>query len=469
MCGIVGVATNFSNGFSYNECNAFQDMLIIDSMRGLDSTGVFGVDKHSNVEILKSTHHGLDFVMTPEFKEFKTKVAQHGMFAVGHNRAATKGSIKDENAHPFWVDDKIILVQNGTVRGDHQKLAKGATEVEVDSEAVAHLLSEEADIAKALRTLDSAFSLVWFNTETHKLHIIRNTERPMYYALGKNTGMLFASEDVTLEYVIKKHSLSVDGVKSLPPHTLLTLELNSNHYAFSEEKIDSEYKHQWKGNQNAFQGQQYRRGSHSSTLDDDEYAHWMGGWGGYEGVGEAASRRHRFHDEELPIVGAVRTVTTPAKARGIDITVQMDEYCVRNLNEYYLPAADAGKVMEAALKTKDDGKYLVELENWIPANHHKDCTSWFVFGKLLMSGDVTEPTALVYWIVHGLSKEEVNEFVGKSFYQVEINSFHVERFKKDGAEMSIVRGYGCKPTAYLDDSSMDYMEAVKHVATQALH
>lgn len=468
MCGIIGVATNFSNGFGYNEVNAFQDMLIIDSMRGLDSTGVFGVDKHSNVEILKSTHHGLDFVMTPDFKEFRSKVSQKGMFAVGHNRAATKGSIKDENAHPFWVDDKIILVQNGTVRGNHQKLAKGATEVEVDSEAVAHLLSEEADIAKALRTLDSAYSLVWFNTETHKLHIIRNTERPMFYALGKNTGMLFASEEPTLDYVIKKHAIPVQAVKALPPHTLLTLELDDNHYKFSEEKIDCEYKHQWVGNQNSF-----RSGHHRHLVDDDEgYAHWMGGWGGYPGtttVEEVPSKRHRFHDEQCPIVGAVRSTLTPTKNRSIDIQIQMDEYCVRHLTEYYVPAADAGKVMEVSFKSKDDGKYLVELENWIPANHHKDCTSWFVFGKLLVNGDVAQQTALVYWIIHGYTKEEVNEYVGKMFFQVEINSFHVERFKKDGAELSIVRAYGSKPTQFIDDSSMDYSEAIKHVSTQALH
>ena len=117
MCGIVGVVSKHTNGFSSPEMDMFQNMLFVDTMRGWDSTGVFGVDNYGNVGIAKAAMHGADFICTKEFKEFKSHAIKNGIFAVGHNRAATRGTINDENAHPFYVEDKIVLVQNGSWRG----------------------------------------------------------------------------------------------------------------------------------------------------------------------------------------------------------------------------------------------------------------------------------------------------------------------------------------------------------------
>jgi len=142
MCGIVGIASAFTNGFSAKEADTFMDMLYFDALRGMDSTGVFGVDKHGNVACHKEASQAGIFQQRKEIKEFRGKLVQNGLFAVGHNRSATRGSIIDKNAHPFWVDDKIVLVQNGTYKGSH----KHHKDVDVDSEAIAHVLSEEADI-----------------------------------------------------------------------------------------------------------------------------------------------------------------------------------------------------------------------------------------------------------------------------------------------------------------------------------
>ena len=134
MCGIVGIATKQFNGFTNAEGDMFRDMLYLDAFRGWDSTGVFGVDKHSNVQVHKEASQAADFIHTDEFKKFKGELVQRGLFAVGHNRAATRGEVVDKNAHPFVIDDKIVLVQNGTWRGDHKKIKDTA----VDTEALAH-------------------------------------------------------------------------------------------------------------------------------------------------------------------------------------------------------------------------------------------------------------------------------------------------------------------------------------------
>ena len=71
MCGIVGVVSNCANGFSIKEMAMFAQLLFLDTVRGFDSTGVFGVSNNKNVVIHKDAVHGLDFIQTKEFKEFK--------------------------------------------------------------------------------------------------------------------------------------------------------------------------------------------------------------------------------------------------------------------------------------------------------------------------------------------------------------------------------------------------------------
>ena len=53
MCGLVGVTTKLSNGFSYEQVSVFEELLHIDTLRGDDSTGVFLVNGIGNVDIAR--------------------------------------------------------------------------------------------------------------------------------------------------------------------------------------------------------------------------------------------------------------------------------------------------------------------------------------------------------------------------------------------------------------------------------
>ena len=104
MCGIVAYLTAYSNGFGYNESKVFNNMLFLDTLRGWDSTGVFGVSNVGNVGILKAAINAPNFMQTQEYKDFMAEAVKNGMCLIGHNRAATRGSVTDANAHPFVIE-----------------------------------------------------------------------------------------------------------------------------------------------------------------------------------------------------------------------------------------------------------------------------------------------------------------------------------------------------------------------------
>ena len=53
MCGIVGVISKEPRQLQYSDLSLFNEMLICGSIRGDDSTGVFSVNEHGNVNFLK--------------------------------------------------------------------------------------------------------------------------------------------------------------------------------------------------------------------------------------------------------------------------------------------------------------------------------------------------------------------------------------------------------------------------------
>lgn len=179
MCGLVAVINKNRHGFNNKQLDVFETLLFIDTLRGEDSTGVFLVQNNGNVHIAKEATEATHFLRADGYrKDIRGKAYSRGQFIVGHNRKATRGSITDENAHPFWVEDKLVLVHNGSLHGDHKKLA----DTEVDSHAVAHVLANEPDHEKALQQINGAYALIWYDVVEKKLHMIRNTQRPLYWA-----------------------------------------------------------------------------------------------------------------------------------------------------------------------------------------------------------------------------------------------------------------------------------------------
>lgn len=164
-----------------------ENLLLLDTLRGPDSTGMFTVMEDKSLCMTKIGSHPLHLYMTTAWTKHRNKAIQHGKIIVGHNRKATTGAINSENSHPFH-EENIVLVHNGMVRGGHKKMA----ETEVDSHAVCHAFNEKG-AEEVLKTLDAAFAFVWWDISKQKLFAVRNDERPLTITVTEDLFIL-ASE-----------------------------------------------------------------------------------------------------------------------------------------------------------------------------------------------------------------------------------------------------------------------------------
>lgn len=198
MCGIVGVAGNLLPAHE----KVLRTLLILDSLRGEDSTGIVSVGKFAGAEAQIAKQLGNPFQLF-DHRSYEDAMRYPSRAIIGHNRYATSGGVSRKTAHPFEAGD-LIGVHNGTLTNKGQLL--DAYKYSVDSENLYHHIAEKG-LDDAIDTAEGAWSLVWWDSSDNTLNFLRNKERPMYIAHSANakTGdptndcIFFASEAWMLE------------------------------------------------------------------------------------------------------------------------------------------------------------------------------------------------------------------------------------------------------------------------------
>lgn len=224
MCGLVCVVPKWNTrGLSHPEMAVFETLVTIDTLRGVDSTGIF-TSNDTDVQLIKEAVTGPQLMLTTDYKELRKAAIKDGRFVVAHNRAATRGVVNDKNAHPFWKDNKVVMVHNGTFLGDHRKHA----DTEVDSEALCHLLAEhEPDqIDQVLSKISAAYALIWYDSRDDSLNLIRNDQRPLYM-VESDTAWYFSSEYLMLQFAMVRVDIK------LPKDVRPVLLAEHDHHKFS--------------------------------------------------------------------------------------------------------------------------------------------------------------------------------------------------------------------------------------------
>jgi len=223
MCGIFGAVFNSNSGAIWKDTEALQTLLYMDALRGMDSTGVSMLDNEGGLRLVKAAMPAAAFIDTPEWSSFRSQLVSKGKAMIGHNRKKTVGSISDDTAHPFLIDNRYAFIHNGTLY-NHKKLA----ETEVDSEALGmHLTKCEGDVQKlseALYDVYGAYACAWIDKEKEMMYMLRNKERPLSYAKWDG-GWAFCSEPGFLKLSFIRHGHKMDDVKEVPVHTLVSFDL----------------------------------------------------------------------------------------------------------------------------------------------------------------------------------------------------------------------------------------------------
>jgi hypothetical protein len=227
MCGIVGLIARKQCGFRDSDLTLFEGMLLLDQLRGEDSTGVFGVDRQRRVGGIKVASHPNHLFACEDWASFRSKSVQSGRILIGHNRKATQGSITSKNAHPFH-ENNIVLVHNGTLQG-HKDLA----DTDVDSHAICHAFNEQG-AENVIPTLKGAFALVWWDIEKNRLFAVRNDERPLNIVITDDV-VAIASEAWMATCLLSRAGTKVEKLIPIEAGDLYEFDLKGE---FSSKKLN---------------------------------------------------------------------------------------------------------------------------------------------------------------------------------------------------------------------------------------
>ena len=205
MCGLVGFVTTEPSRYTFDKKKFMKQALFADTFRGADSTGICLVDPSDNINIYKRALSGSDFVEAGPYDKLLRRTDPR--IAMGHNRAATQGAIRNSTAHPFAYG-KIILAHNGTLT-NHRALKDG-NKFPVDSEYIAYSFNKFG-VDETLEQIRGAFALTWYDSESKLFNVVRNDERELVYGINKSKGtLMYASESGLLDWIATRNSLELD-------------------------------------------------------------------------------------------------------------------------------------------------------------------------------------------------------------------------------------------------------------------
>lgn len=217
MCGIFGVSGQFIT--TQPEDKFIRHATIAGAVRGLDATGyVFLTNsKVSPTTYLKKAVNGATFVNEVWNPEWNMGSSTHSI--IGHNRAATVGSINDDTAHPF-IEGNIIGVHNGTLTGDWRGDLQVSRKTDVDSRGLYRAISARG-IDWAISNLYGAAALVWAEIDSQRMFVYRNADRPLHYTENVDTNKVYyASEAGMLTWLLGKVGIKHGEVKAFNVNTL---------------------------------------------------------------------------------------------------------------------------------------------------------------------------------------------------------------------------------------------------------
>ncbi len=403
MCGLVMLVNKKKNGFSTTQQNVFASLLYLSGgFRGRDGAGAVVIDNIGNVKLAKAAVSVDHFLQTKEYAELDTAAFRTGWAMFGHNRAATRGVINDANSHPFIVDDKVVLVHNGTFNGDHKKIK----DTEVDSEVIAHTLAEDISTEDALRKINAAYALIWYNVDKKQINVIRNHSRPLWY-METPDSYIYASEESFLQFVKHKYTLTCTrNPFEIKAESLSTFTLNDNK-EFVVDCVDLDISY-WKHNPTVT-----HEGGGSGTPSPFHQSYHGGRWHPY------ANGWLGMDDDDGYVFGA----PTPSQKDIIIDTRNYDmrERIIKCIEKFITPVSNAAWC-DMAEQYKSKSKVRVIVNDMVEADDYPKTRNYILIGKTLDANRLQ-----VVFPMKDKSIEEIIEYAGEAVFEVETTAVTWQR------------------------------------------
>lgn len=218
MCGLCGVA---GPGLNNWDVDNFRELLYVTALRGQQGTGVARIDSGNrrSVDILKSVYDASYFLNMDAARKHPIIKSSLTALYMGHCRSPTKGTVSQDNAHPFDTG-RYVSAHNGTLVDREFSDAKMT-----DSEMMFRKM-ERSGVKKTLGGLafSSAYAVSIWDKQEKKLTLGRNSQRTLYGVFLKNRDVFYwSSESEMLRLILARNREQRKEVKYLQPDTLYSI------------------------------------------------------------------------------------------------------------------------------------------------------------------------------------------------------------------------------------------------------
>ena len=215
MCGIYGV---IGQGIIKEDIEVFYELGVTNIVRGKDASGMVFGNTRTNKELTSTKTRGDFLSLYYSFCNDAVKVREFDSIMntmyLGHNRHTTVGSSIAKAAHPYGFKN-FIGMHNGTIQSSH--IRDLVTENDgkdggylTDSQALLSLVERDG-LDKTLCSLNDAkdaYALVIWDKLDKKIKIVRNSKRPLMFAVNKLRGvMYYSSEEGALDYILGRNGI----------------------------------------------------------------------------------------------------------------------------------------------------------------------------------------------------------------------------------------------------------------------
>lgn len=209
MCGIAGC---LGPGIIQKDLEALKELSYCMGLRGMDSTGIYQANIRNGKVIsslLEKDNSGVTYFkwFHESHRDGNKKIFEgitNTVFAV-HTRAATKGAITVDNAHPFEFDN-LVGMHNGTLVDK-----KYSSRDKTDSELLFQDANERG-LSTVLSELDdkSAYSIVMIDKQKGEIIFTTNGLRPFHFCVVEDRSVVFwASEPGALRWIMNRHNIKI--------------------------------------------------------------------------------------------------------------------------------------------------------------------------------------------------------------------------------------------------------------------